>query len=911
MGWIVGKCNSLGLEFVDFSLPMLIQSGLVIAVLLLVDLLLRKKVRAVVRYWLWMLVLVKLLLPVGLTLPTNPGYWVQADWQGSPAPAELEYFSVDEVRASETVPCGIETRVKAPPVVGRASIEPSQPPALFTHLTLQARLFLIWAGTVMVMILLAIHRARYVSRLIAGTREAAEPIRELLASCSMQLGMKRSVGVRISAGMASPAVCGLRRPVILIPETLASGLALDKLRAVLLHELGHIKRGDLWVNLAQTVLQIAYFYNPLLWLANAAIRRAREQAVDEMVLVAMGDKAEEYPGTLLSVAKFSFPSSGLALRLIGVVESESALRRRVKHILSRPLPITARLGLPGLVAIVLAAVLLLPMARRAVSEDTLVSALVGEQADDFTLEGLKEGTSIHLSDYRGKIVLLGFWATWSKASQEELRILQRVHDRYKERDVAFIGINFLGDRKTVNKFMAKEGYTFPVALDAKGWLADVYDAWRLPTVVLIDREGTVRTVLSGFVPGFKRRLKRELSRLLAGRAPAGRRVKPDFGQAARAGIRERITSADGEELQLAFFDDFSTRRSGLRPSGYSNGHYEIDAPAAYYRYEALPVKLEDFVMEARVKLLEKPEENRQNSKFGLSYRRGINSVNGDIYDAVFFIRHVHLGDGYLSYASKTWECKPPIISKHINQDGWNKIRVESRGPLVRLYINDRFVQVAVQSTIPRKGEMGLHVLGCHVAFDDVAIYQYVQEELFADQPELRKHFSVLTEELEKHHDPDWGAAAEVAEEMARIVPESTYVQDLYAAVHYILGLWWRNDCSGRMVALEQSLRFGVRNPWALSDLATERCHVGKPARAEEAARRAVELEPRFLRARYWLARSLEELERYEEAIQVQEETLETVAISYESHGHIGIFSISGSTITTLGTYLPAAADDNA
>ena len=59
------------------------------------------------------------------------------------------------------------------------------------------------------------------------------------------------------------------------------------MRAVLLHELAHIRRGDLWAGHLQTTLQIFYFYNPFLWLANAAIRRVREEAVDEMVLVAM------------------------------------------------------------------------------------------------------------------------------------------------------------------------------------------------------------------------------------------------------------------------------------------------------------------------------------------------------------------------------------------------------------------------------------------------------------------------------------------------------------------------------------------------------------------------------------------------------------------------------------------------
>ncbi|MHC4627479.1 MAG: carboxypeptidase regulatory-like domain-containing protein, partial [Planctomycetota bacterium] len=147
-----------------------------------------------------------------------------------------------------------------------------------------------------------------------------------------------------------------------MPKNLAPSLSSGELRVVLLHELAHIRRGDLWVNLAATILQIFYFYNPLLWLANAMIRRAREQAVDEMVLVAMGDNAPQYPQTLLSVAKMAFKRPALSLRLTGVVESRSALTGRIKHILNRPMPKTAKLGIIGLAVVLAAAAVLLPMA---------------------------------------------------------------------------------------------------------------------------------------------------------------------------------------------------------------------------------------------------------------------------------------------------------------------------------------------------------------------------------------------------------------------------------------------------------------------------------------------------------------------------------------------------------------------
>ncbi len=187
-----------------------------------------------------------------------------------------------------------------------------------------------------------------------------------LENCRQRLGLRRRIGLRLSPNATSPAVCGLLRPMILIPQSIAPRLQSHDLQAVLLHELAHVKRGDLWINLVQTLLQIAYFYNPLLWLANAMIRRTREQAVDETVLVAMGETASQYPETLVNIAKLAFTRRpALSLRLIGVVESKSALTARIRHILTRPLPKTARLGLLGLIIVFVAAAVLLPMARAA------------------------------------------------------------------------------------------------------------------------------------------------------------------------------------------------------------------------------------------------------------------------------------------------------------------------------------------------------------------------------------------------------------------------------------------------------------------------------------------------------------------------------------------------------------------
>jgi hypothetical protein len=211
--------------------------------------------------------------------------------------------------------------------------------------------------------LLLLQRAIFVTGLVAQAQNPTQLMSDAFQFCCGQMGAKGKVGLKVSANTASPAVCGLFRPVILVPENLAPTLGSSHLRPVLMHELAHIKRGDLWINLVQTILQIIYFYNPLLWLANAVIRRIREQAVDEAVLVAMGANAPQYPQTLVDVAKLAFNRPVLSLRLIGVVESKSALKGRIERMLNRPIPKTAKLGILGLIALLIFAAVFLPMAK--------------------------------------------------------------------------------------------------------------------------------------------------------------------------------------------------------------------------------------------------------------------------------------------------------------------------------------------------------------------------------------------------------------------------------------------------------------------------------------------------------------------------------------------------------------------
>jgi beta-lactamase regulating signal transducer with metallopeptidase domain/Leucine-rich repeat (LRR) protein len=374
MNEVINSCtmglNNAGQVFCDYAAGMFVQSSVLIIVLLIIDFVLRKRARATLRYCVWLLVFVKLVLPPTLCLPTGIGYWC-GDYLSADLPLLRELPSIVQPDSVGTHTSGdfaqpVETHEPQPSRALPGTMAPAASAiSSIRSITWQAIVFFAWLFGVLVISILLIQRIRFVKWLIAQSSPAQGQSLEILNQSCRQLGIRRNIGLRLSPNTSSPAACGLFKPIVLMPASLTEDLSPDKLKAVFIHELAHIKRADLWVNFGQTLLQIVYFYNPFVWLANTVVRRIREQAVDEMVLAAIGTEAKSYSNALIDIAEMAFWQASFSLRLIGVVESKKALHRRIRHMLTRPMPKSAKIGVFGLLTIIVIAALLLPMAARA------------------------------------------------------------------------------------------------------------------------------------------------------------------------------------------------------------------------------------------------------------------------------------------------------------------------------------------------------------------------------------------------------------------------------------------------------------------------------------------------------------------------------------------------------------------
>ncbi|MSQ76897.1 MAG: redoxin domain-containing protein [Nitrospiraceae bacterium] len=120
----------------------------------------------------------------------------------------------------------------------------------------------------------------------------------------------------------------------------------------------------------------------------------------------------------------------------------------------------------------------------------------GMPAAEFTLTDL-EGRQQSLSQYRGKVVLLNFWATWCKPCTTEMPAMQATFDKLRGKGFVVLAVNELEDDEKVRAHIRDYKHTFPVLMDRENRVANLYGVYGLPVSVFIDEAGVVQAYIKG------------------------------------------------------------------------------------------------------------------------------------------------------------------------------------------------------------------------------------------------------------------------------------------------------------------------------------------------------------------------------------------------------------------------------
>jgi peroxiredoxin len=141
------------------------------------------------------------------------------------------------------------------------------------------------------------------------------------------------------------------------------------------------------------------------------------------------------------------------------------------------------------------------------------SSLEGQVAPDFVLKSAS-GENLRLSEYRGDVVLINFWATWCGPCRQEMPLLDDLYGRYQRVGFSLLGVNIDDDSRRAMQMVQELGVNFPVLFDESKEVSKLYKVEAMPVTVLVDREGRIRHVHNGYKPGYEEKYLTEIRSLL-------------------------------------------------------------------------------------------------------------------------------------------------------------------------------------------------------------------------------------------------------------------------------------------------------------------------------------------------------------------------------------------------------------
>ena len=145
-----------------------------------------------------------------------------------------------------------------------------------------------------------------------------------------------------------------------------------------------------------------------------------------------------------------------------------------------------------------------------------IDAATPRNAPDLVLQQA-DGTAVRLSTYKGKVVLVDFWASWCVPCKASFPALDKIYREYRDRGVQVLAVNLDEERKNADAFLSARPHEMPVLFDAKGNAPIAFGVKGMPTSFLIDRTGAIRFTHMGYTSNVDLSYRQEIAQLLSER----------------------------------------------------------------------------------------------------------------------------------------------------------------------------------------------------------------------------------------------------------------------------------------------------------------------------------------------------------------------------------------------------------
>jgi len=136
-----------------------------------------------------------------------------------------------------------------------------------------------------------------------------------------------------------------------------------------------------------------------------------------------------------------------------------------------------------------------------------------EMAPNFTLKS-RSGKNIKLSELRGQVVLVNFWASWCGPCRQEMPVLEKLYKKYRALGFVVLGINVDDDPAQAESLLKMINVSFPILFDSDKKISEKYKITAMPSSFFVDRDGKLRSEHKGYLPEYDLLYKNEIKKLI-------------------------------------------------------------------------------------------------------------------------------------------------------------------------------------------------------------------------------------------------------------------------------------------------------------------------------------------------------------------------------------------------------------
>jgi bla regulator protein BlaR1 len=281
------------------------MASVLVVLIVVMQLVLKHRLKPRWHYLMWLLVIVRLILPWG---------------------PESDFSIYNWIGYTDSAHSAVQ--VTQEEILARAAIPETAAQSVYRNL------FVIWLVGVCLFGTYTIRINRKFAQKMKKETVAITDARvlELFNQCKKMMSINRPIALAQSCNLATPTLFGFVKPQLIMPQTILNSLNDDQLQHVFLHELAHSKRNDIEVNWFMHVLLIIHWFNPVLWYAYRRMREDQEIASDALALSCLTpDKSQDYGYTLIKLLE-NFSQPVQVAGNVNLTGSKTQLQRRIKMI---------------------------------------------------------------------------------------------------------------------------------------------------------------------------------------------------------------------------------------------------------------------------------------------------------------------------------------------------------------------------------------------------------------------------------------------------------------------------------------------------------------------------------------------------------------------------------------------------